>query len=295
MSQSTKIEWCDATVNCFAGCIKMSEGCENCYALAMTKRLNAMGKGLYHDLISPDGIDWSGTINYDLERLKEVLKWRKPKRIFVNSMSDTFHRHIGEEVLDELFAVMALARQHTFMLLTKRYARMQRYLGNWSKYDNRTDAINQKALEISNGEVAFVCDSEEPIPNIWLGITAENQRCCQERLQYLLMTPAAVRFISLEPMLNKIDLITASDFPMKVGDSYEVPAVSLNDWLHWVIIGAETGPGRRPCKVEWVESVVSQCDRAGIPVFIKALDIGGELVKDIRMFPKHLQRREFPK
>jgi len=240
----TGINYVDETVNCVGGCSLQSAGCINCYACQLSSTRLAhlpLYKG-----VAQNGI-WSGKINFDIEPLRRVLHWRKPKRIFLNSMSDTFHPGVTDAQINEMLEVIARTPIHTYLLLTKRPERMKQIM------------------------------SKMALGNVWLGVTVENQAMADLRIPLLLQTPAAVRWISVEPMLEEIDLV--------------LPLLNLD----WVVIGCESGANRRECKIEWIESLVAQCKDAGVPVYVKQIEVGGKVCHDISKFPADLQVREVPK
>jgi protein gp37 len=184
------------------------------------------------------------------DRLDQPLRWKRPRRIFVNSMSDLFHEDVPDAFIDRVFAVMAHCPQHTFQVLTKRAERMRAYM--------RCD--DAKELEISTGVVPW------PLPNVWLGVSGENQRFLFERARELARTPAAVRFVSLEPLLEDV-------------------APELRTWLvtrlfHWVIVGGESGLGARPMDLAWARSIIAQCKASGIACFVKQLGARPESIVD---------------
>lgn len=223
----TEIPWTDFTWTVSRGCYPVSDGCANCYAAKMASRFAGPG-GVYEGLAK--GGKWTGRVQLCPENLDEPLKRKKPARIFVNSMSDLFHPSIPNRFLADVFAVIARSPRHTFQVLTKRPDRA------W-----------------------LTCLPE--IKNMWVGVTVENQAAADERIPILLDTPAAVRFISVEPMLGPINLM------LELGR------------LDWVIVGCESGPGARYCSMAWIHDIRDQCAAAGVPVFIKQARINGELIK----------------
>lgn len=235
----TKIEWAEVTWNPVTGCTPVSEGCQNCYAKRMATRLR--GRCGY-----PENDPFRVTLHP--ERLKEPLRWKKPRRVFVCSMGDLFHPDVPVEFIDRVFAIMALATQHTFIILTKRPLRMKEYI----KYRAARNFYHLKHIEW-------------PLPCVWLGVSCENQRAADERIPILLQTPAAVRFVSVEPMLGPVDLET------QLGNAEE-SRHCLNGWhgIDWVICGGETGPRARPMHPAWVRSLQNQCQAAGVPFFFKS-------------------------
>lgn len=287
MSTQSKIEWLagGATWNPIAGCAKVSEGCRNCYAMREAWRLshnpklqpNPFAGTIKRESKAPPV--WTGTINLLPERLELPLRWRKPRRIFVCSMADPFHEAVPDEFLDRMFAVMALAPQHTFMLLTKRPERMQRYIAQHRQGDTvRPDlwtSLRDKAVLIQ--EVAFI---DWPLPNVHLYVSAEDQSTANERIPLLLQTPAAVRGVSLEPLLGPVTLGRIEYVAQKPGSiraGIHVDALMgrffesgmPENRLDHIIVGGESGAGARPMHPEWVRSLRDQCAAADVPFFFK--------------------------
>ena len=219
MADNSKIEWTDATWNPITGCTPVSEGCEHCYAARMAKRL--AGRCGYQK-VKPFGV----TVHQD--RFDEPKHWRKPRRVFVCSMGDLFHEDVPKWTIVDLLRVMRVCECHTFMLLTKQPKRAQEVLSWAMEHD-------------------LYC---WPLPNVWLGVTAENQRRAEERIPILLQIPAPVRFVSVEPMLGPVNLYGWS--------------------VDWVICGGETGPGARGVSYQWVSVLKYQCADRGIPFFFKS-------------------------
>lgn len=255
---STKIPWCTETLNPFFGCTKVSPGCNSCYAEVMAKRLKGMGQSNYREVI--ENGHWSGDFNYDPDVMVKAYKWKKPRMIFVNSMSDTFHEYFSRQWILQIMNVVAMNPQHTFLILTKRAERMYGYF---------------EGLEISS-----------PLPNLWLGVTVENQEQANERVPYLLATPAAKRFVSVEPMLGKIDLINVWDH------HYRLFSLKQLGFIDWVICGGESGPKARPMHPEWVRFLQIQCKVASTPFFFKqwgewlpSYDFGARLDEFTERFP----------
>lgn len=224
----SKIEWTEQTWNPIAGCSKVSEGCRNCYAEKMAKRLVAMGVDKYAGTVDERGL-WTGEILLDEQKLNEPLSRKKPTRYFVNSMSDLFHENVSSETIGRIFNIMVKAHWHTFQILTKRPKRMQAAVTAYY------DTFNLPVLRYDN---------------IWLGVSVENQETADERIPLLIQTPAAVRFISAEPLLGPIIL----------------PSLKS---LSWVIAGGESGPCARPMDPDWARSLRDECQTAGVPFFFK--------------------------
>ncbi|TAD89903.1 MAG: phage Gp37/Gp68 family protein [Alphaproteobacteria bacterium] len=251
----TSIEWTDATWNPFAGCSVISPGCTNCYAMRMAARIERMKPDLaqYQGLTKQTraGPVWTGKIGLaDHSKLTEPLRRRKPQRIFVNSMSDLFHETIPDHWIDEIFAVMALSRQHTFQILTKRADLMREYLTMPLVHEN----VSYAGAHMAEDAVDRIADTPWPLPNVWLGVSVEDQQRANERIPSLLATPAAVRWISAEPLLGRIDLDEAW---------------LKSPRLDWVVVGGESGPNARPMHPHWVRRLRNQCVTSGVPFFFK--------------------------
>lgn len=272
MSGKSSIEWTDMTWNPVVGCTKISPGCKNCYAKTSHDRRHKgklAGANLPQQYAQPFEV-----IQQMPDRLTDPLGWRKPRRVFVNSVSDLFHERIERDFLDSVFGVMCLAKTHTFQVLTKRSDGMREYFENndWNdvivRLLQRYDAMPMKQpagwLHGFQG-LHRVCEAESmrgkewvgrlpqdwPLPNVWLGVSVENQKC-KSRIRDLRATPAAVRFLSLEPLLEDLGELNL-------------------DGIGWVIVGGESGPGARPCDVDWIHSIIEQCMIAGVPCFVKQL------------------------
>lgn len=245
-STSTSIEWTDATWNPVTGCSKVSEGCRNCYAAALAPRLAAMGQTAYTDL------PWTKknaqqNIKLHPDRLAQPLRWAKPRKIFVNSMSDLFHELVPFNFVDQVFAVMALAPRHTFQVLTKRPERMAEYLQDSTRFDNWQHRIEEAAFHLQRNKDDYPI-IEPPLYNVWLGTSVEDQRA-SDRIDHLRRTPAAIRFLSCEPLIGPLDL-------------------DLDD-IHWVIVGGESGVGHRPIEAQWIRDIRTQVKAAGVAFFFK--------------------------
>lgn len=256
---STGIQWTDETWNPAVGCSHISPGCDHCYAATVASRqMQPAHVGL------TVGRKWNDTVRLLPDRLDEPLKWRKPRRVFVGSMTDLFHGDVPDQFIAETWATMAHCPQHTFQVLTKRPQRMARLFDDdfrvWLRLSERID------------------DSHAwPLPNVWLGTSIELRRYGW-RADHLRATPAAVRFLSLEPLLGHLGC--------------DVDYTGID----WVIVGCESGPGRRPCELDWVCDIRDQCADAGVALFVKQLqDADGRVLHDVRDFPPDLQIQEYPK
>lgn len=310
MSENSAIEWTDATWNPLLGCTKVSAGCMSCYAiLEAWKKMHhphPAVRAAYEGLVVklPDGsLNWTGRVNVIPERLEIPLRWKRPKRIFVNSMSDLFHEAVSEGQIAQIFGTMARADSHIFQVLTKRPERMSKLLNGVG--------LRQHIEDVSG--------RSWPLPNVWLGTSTEDQRTADERIPHLLRTPAAVRFLSCEPLLGPVDLnrwieptlhcgscgteyglaeaipdpnghIHGADVCAHCGDVGSMTStwgedalrqreagrdLDLGDaWdygyrLHWVITGGESGPNARPMHPQWARDLRDQCLAARVAYFHK--------------------------
>jgi len=245
---TTKIEWADKVWNPVTGCTKVSEGCRNCYAETMAKRF-------WKDRKFSD-------VQCHPERLGQPLSWKKPVRVFVNSMSDLFHPDVEFDFIDEVFHIMRVAEHHTFMVLTKRPEIMLKFL-EWQK------------------PIRWPANWVGAQPNIWLGVSVENQKTADERIPLLLQTPAAVRFVSCEPLLGPLDFWKFATREETFGSMFDhrgsygfypgLPKepVKYHEGVDWVIVGGESGPNARPMHPDWARSIRDQCVDAGVPFFFK--------------------------
>lgn len=288
MAESSAIEWTDATWNPITGCTLVSEGCRHCYAarLAGTRMKNhPTRQGLARQNRAGE-FKFTGEVRFNEGWLDQPLRWKRPRRIFVCAHGDLFHESVPDEWIDRVFAVMALAPQHTFQVLTKRPERARRYFSAVSAGDGGALAA-QSRIQLAVGSEHGAEQLEGwrwPLPNVWLGTSVEDQAAADKRIPELLATPAAVRFISAEPLLGPIDLLR---FGMAVhhhpGNDVSDPAVQAlvravrkkfaaergKGTLDWVIVGGESGPQARPMDPEWVRSLRDQCGPAGVPFFFK--------------------------
>jgi protein gp37 len=262
MAQRSSIEWTDATWNPVRGCSRVSEGCRNCYAELIAARFSGPGQA-YEGLArrTKAGPRWTGRVQLVERHLEDPLRWRDGRRIFVNSMSDLFHEALTDEQIDRVFAVMALAPAHTFQILTKRPERMRKYCS-----DLRNRPLDFTAVDGGRGGSADVMLGaffrRGWLSNVWLGVSVEDQPCWDERVEILGRIPAAVRFVSAEPLLGPIDCGNAFD-PAPEGSPYRP--------IDWVIVGGESGPHARPMDLAWARAIVAQCRAAGVARFVKQM------------------------
>jgi protein gp37 len=259
----TTIEWTGETWNSVTGCTKISAGCQNCYAERMAKRLR--GRFGYHD-------DEPFRVTVHEKKLDQPLRWRKPRHVFVCSMGDLFHPDVPVEAIDKIVSVMAACPQHTFQILTKRPDRMRDYV------DDMMRVIPGSGRDLDLWDF-WRCqtvshDHEQPalpVANLWLGVSAEGQEQAQARIPALLETPAAVRFVSVEPMLGPVDLREVEGPEGdRLGDSLiALGGAGTPTGIDWVICGGESGPGARPMHPDWARSLRDQCVGAHVPFFFK--------------------------
>jgi protein gp37 len=248
MSAKTGIAWTDATWNPVRGCTKISAGCAHCYAQTFAERWRGIPGHPYEQ-----GFD----VRLVPEALDLPLRWRKPRRIFVNSMSDLFHEDVPDSFIADVFNVMKDATRHTFQILTKRARRMSEFV---TRYTGAT----------------------LPLPNVEIGVSVENQDAARERIPWLLETPAAVLIVSCEPLISAVDLtrieVVAPRPPHGPGvwlDALRGHVIGPDDMLpakiDWVIVGGESGPKARPCDIKWIRSLVEQTKAAGVACFVKQI------------------------
>lgn len=298
MAGKTGIQWTDTVWNPVTGCTRVSAGCDHCYAFALhDKRYKANRDAARLALKTGDtpataramGVALPLPAQYDVpfsrvqllpERLEEPLHWRKPRRVFVNSMGDLFHPDVPDDYIDRVFAIMALTPQHTYQILTKRPERMREYMS-----DDRAYRLRSMAAE-ANADVFW------PLPNVWLGTSVEDQAAADERIPHLLATPAAVRFLSCEPLLGPLQFDECCWFDREHGG---IPECGVD----WVIVGGESGTHARPCNIEWIRDIVRQCRAASVPCFYKQGGSSNRCIHSahgshMECFPPDLQVREFP-
>lgn len=315
MADQSSIEWTDATWNPTVGCSIVSPGCTNCYAMKVASGLERrFASKKYSGLtktVNGNAV-WTGEVRLDEDTLLQPLKWKRSRRIFVNSMSDLFHEGLPDEAIDRVFAVMALCPQHTFQVLTKRAERMRRYMtehvkgprsGRVTRVDRDgaahpewgaawrvrsviSDLLPNKAPAAALNSATSWLDKrygddgydgfmpQWPLPNVWLGVSCERQQEADERIPFLLQTPAAVRLISAEPLLGPINLKR-----IKVADHGWQDA--LEGWrnckdypgrenvLDWIIVGGESGSKARHIHPDWARSLRDQCKASGTAFFFK--------------------------
>lgn len=250
----SKIEWTETTWNPIIGCSRVSEGCRHCYAERMAVRLAANPATPEYQGIAEStavGPRWTGDVRLVTSRLDAPMRWKKPRLIFVNSMSDLFHEKLTFAEIEAVFEVMRRTPQHTYQVLTKRPRKMAEFV-RWCK-DNH--------LAIGDAW---------PLPNVWGGVSVEDQATADERIRWLLQCGFTVSFLSCEPLLETLDLSEWLEPTNWVFVGYEDAEPELGEPLiDWVIVGGESGPGARPMHPDWVERIRAQCKLVGVPFFFK--------------------------
>lgn len=242
---SSQIEWTDATWNPVAGCSIMSAGCTNCYAMNMAMRLEAMGVQKYSGLTRKSGnrTVWTGVVNEDKSSLIVPYSWKKPRKIFVNSMSDLFHESVSFNFVSKVWRVMEETPHHCYQILTKRPDRLNEFVSNYT---------------------SFV------LPNVWLGTSVENSGVVS-RIEHLRQVPAAIRFISFEPLIGGVGEVDLTG-------------------IHWSIVGGESGKNARPVREEWIDDIFNQCSEQNVAFFFKQWGAWG---KDNKRRSKKANGREY--
>jgi len=265
MSDGTKIEWTDATVNAVNGCSVVSPGCTNCYAMRLAgTRLKHTESRAGLTIDTKAGPVWNGITRLNETALLQPLRWRRARRIFWNAHGDLFHDSVPDEWIDRCFVVMALTPQHIHQVLTKRPERMRAYLQAVQESGARRNAIYATGCRMLRQDDAKRREVPPPFPlaNVWLGTSVEDQVRADERIPHLLATPAAVRFLSSEPLLGPINIMDAMW-------STPDPLESLDASINWVIVGGESGKGARPMHPDWARSLRDQCAARGTAFFFK--------------------------
>jgi protein gp37 len=267
----SKIEWTDVTWNPVVGCSKVSAGCKNCYAVNTAYRLegNPKTEDVYSGLTqrAGSGRNWTGEVKLIEKRLKLPMSWRTPRKVFVNSMSDLFHESLTDEQIWRVFAVMSVSTRHTFQVLTKRPERMHAMLQCPPPF------LQAHPFDLLFGGTQWHCNW--PLPNVWLGVSVENQETANTRVPLLLDTPAQVRFVSCEPLLDKLTLCDLHYQSVVAinglsGESgWPIPHSQNHSGLDWVIVGGESGKDSRRIDPMWVRLLREECLLYGVPFFFK--------------------------
>lgn len=299
-------------------------GCLNCYAARTALRRPSSGLAVMRD----SGPRWTGKVQLVESRLDAPMHWKKSQRVFVNSMSDLFHEALPDEATDRVFAVMALTPRHTYQILTKRPERMLRYFTEEIPLSTREEFVMSQAAYTGNvvwdargsdrfnyfgcGKIGDISNRRPwvgwPLPNVWLGVSVENQETADARIPLLLQTPAAKRFVSYEPALGPVDFRRYLKDTKPIKSIEDIPSIFDVRILDWLIVGGESGPGARPMRIEWIESTIEQCRESGVACFVKQLGaypvwagaksspIAAGYSKNGNMssWPEDLRVREFP-
>lgn len=335
LNMSTKIEWAEETLNAIVGCRKCSPGCENCYAITTANirgnHPNEKIRSKFAPTVSGSSgkPNWTGQVTFNESVLLAAIKRKKPTVYFVNSLSDLFYDGVSDEIIDKHFAAFALAPQHRFLVLTKRADRMLEYfLEIHKRLPVRGQGVctgglpfcgcgHEAAPDRSHDSDVGYCDTEWPLRNVWLGTSVENQKYADERIPLLLQTPAAVRFLSVEPMLGAVGLRRISTMKFRGAEVLDSLTGTLEGMfgdpcpthlpaVDWVICGGESGLNSRPFYVKYARDIRDQCKAAGVPFFLKQLgampiDEDGSILQlnnkkggDIDEFPEDLRVREMP-
>ncbi|TFH84936.1 phage Gp37/Gp68 family protein [Billgrantia azerbaijanica] len=304
MADKSQIEWTDATWNPIRGCSRVSEGCRHCYAETVAQRFSGPGQP-YEGLIAKGG-QWNGEVVVVDHKLDEPCRWTRPRRIFVNSMSDLFHESVPFEVVAGIFGIMAAASWHTFQVLTKRPERAREFFEWMDNHHERrhfdTQRLNaqhpgcdwrpffladiaSRILPNCGAGLRVELKGEWPLDNVWLGVSVEDQAAADARISHLLNTPAAVRFVSAEPLLGVVEMTQVSNTAALAegqpwinalggyawdctGPDY-VDTCSIGSRLDWVIVGGESGKQARPMHPEWARKLRDQCAAGDVPFLFK--------------------------
>lgn len=285
MADKTAISWTDATWQVITGCKIVSPGCANCYAMKL-----AGGRLRHHPSragltkITKAGRVWTGEARFNEQWLDQPLRWTRPRKIFVCAHADLFYDGVPDSLLSMVFAVMALAPQHTFQVLTKRSARMRAALGSpdfWASVRADAEAFRAaragRPVPLDPRAVAGM--THGVLPNVWLGVSAETQHYADLRIHDLRLTPAARRFVSAEPLLGEIDLDRGG---WSLVRRLVSPAGDIYNGLDWVIVGGESGSRARPMNPAWARKLRDQCREAGTAFFFKQWGAFAPLAGDTR-------------
>jgi protein gp37 len=281
----TTIEWTNKTWNPVRGCSIVSPGCTNCYAMKQAHRFSGDG-GAYEGLtqLTKGGPVWTGKVRCVPELLDDPLRWRKPKRVFVNSMGDLFHEDVPDSFIDAVFGVMAITTRHSYQVLTKRPQRMLEYFRRLKasvlfSFPERITDASVAARARTKDKGYDNCGPLWPLENVWLGVSVEDQARADERIPLLLQVPAAVRWISAEPLLGPVN--------PRMGSVH-------NNGIDWVVVGGESGHGARGMEYQWALSLRDQCEAAGVAFFMKQIVSAAKVKLPFEMFPERLQMRQYP-
>lgn len=316
---SSKIQWTDETWNPSVGCSDVSEGCRNCYARRIAWRLqhNPRLGERYAGTVrksSTGALKWTGRVNLIPDLLEKPLRWKRPRRVFVDSQTDLFHPEVPDTYIAAVLGIIAACPDHTFQLLTKRPERLLQWMTSiaFGQPPEVTCAQAAKAftdidVELPQGGTGW------PLPNLWLGVSIEDQQTADDRIPLLLQCPAAVRFVSYEPALSPVTFELGGDFELGTTYNALTGRFSGNDSvgpsLDWIIMGGESGDAARPFVTDWARSVRDECAEAGVAFFLKQLgrrptcdlnsaqgwlNLKDSHGGDVDEWPLDLRVREFP-
>lgn len=307
MGDKTGIQWTDATWNFIRGCGRKSPGCENCYAEVVANRFSGPGQP-FEGLITlgQKGPRWNNKIKLVPEKMDQPLRWTRKRMIFVNSVSDLFHKNVPFEFIAASFGVMAEANKHIFQILTKRPERAKVFFG-WltaeatSRGTTMVDVCLDEAAKVTKRKKLSGPQPAWPLSNVWLGVSAENQATADDRIPKLLMLPAAVSWVSYEPALGPVNFYGwLGSQPAKSGSN-------IGSTIDWIVVGGESGSNARKFHWKWAEDVVMQCKNSTTKVFVKQMgtnpDMTGANVPpltsrkggDMAEWPTTIQVREYPR
>ena len=246
MASKSNIEWTGATWNPTYGCDKVSAGCKNCYAMRDVYRIGCAHPDKFGGLVEmrKNGPEWTGELRLARDKVGLPLSWRDPRKIFVNSLSDLFHEKIPFDFIDDCFITMLKAERHTFQVLTKRPERMSEY-------------FNEARARISSKMSKDIPDEAWPLANVWLGVSVEDQDSAYRRIPFLHMIPAAVRWLSMEPLLGLTKFAIGMD------------KEAVQKSIDWIVVGGESGPKARPMDSAWVDQIYADCQEYEVPFHFK--------------------------
>lgn len=303
----TSIEWTETSWNPLRGCSRVSEGCRNCYAETVANRFK--GPGMPYEGLIAKGGQWNGKIRPLPEKLEEPLRWRKPRRVFVNSMSDLFHENVPFEFIASVFSIMSVTTRHTYQILTKRPERVIEFfdwavdqtIPGWPD-DSRIIEAWPDGLEWKGYDN---CGPVFPYDNIWIGVSVEDQITANERIPLLLRIPASVRWISAEPLLGPINVTFAQCTCPAPGDALRTrhllgcpadrrPHRHCHWSIDWVVVGGESGSNARPMDLRWARALRDQCVATNTPFFFKQWGDWGYSGQGARIGNSKEKRTLFP-